>query len=170
MKKENTKPSLGQFLKDNSVCIIVTILAAAACIIASFLFEKKSSEQKTKISIQKSTSENTLQASCANLSSECSSNEVQDSEETDSDNSQEESSEIVQADESVPSDVAFPLDVNKATFDELILIDGVGEVTAQSIIDYRASIGTITSIDQLAEIDGIGEKTVDKLKNYLAVY
>ena len=65
--------------------------------------------------------------------------------------------------------VTFPIDINLVTYDELLYIDGVGEATAQKIINFRSQKGKITSIDQLAEIDGIGEKTVAKLKNYLYV-
>ncbi|MGN0634207.1 MAG: ComEA family DNA-binding protein [Oscillospiraceae bacterium] len=62
----------------------------------------------------------------------------------------------------------FPLDINSAEFEQLLYIDGIGEKTAQKIIDFRSE-RTITSIDMLIEIDGIGEKTIETLKKYLYV-
>lgn len=62
----------------------------------------------------------------------------------------------------------FPLDINSAELEQLLYIDGIGEKTAQKIIDFRSE-RTITSIDMLIEIDGIGEKTIETLKKYLYV-
>jgi len=63
----------------------------------------------------------------------------------------------------------FPLDINKATAAELQMIPDIGPVTAQKIVDYRASVGTILSVDELLKVDGIGEKTVEQLRKYCVV-
>ncbi len=65
--------------------------------------------------------------------------------------------------------VEFPVDINKAGLKELCAIEGVGDSTAQRILDYRNSVGVIRSMRQLLNIDGIGEKTLKKLEVYLYV-
>lgn len=54
--------------------------------------------------------------------------------------------------------VKFPIDINLATVEELMLIDGIGSVTADKIITYRNMYGYYTDYRQLLNIDGIGEK------------
>ncbi len=68
-----------------------------------------------------------------------------------------------------PNETNFPIDINKITKDELILINGIGEKTAESIISYREKIGKVTSLNQLLNIDGIGEETLENLKKYLTL-
>ena len=65
--------------------------------------------------------------------------------------------------------VKFPLDINKATKDELMQIDGVGEVTAGKILSHRRKLRYYTNLLQLKDIDGIGDATYEKLRNYLYV-
>ena len=64
---------------------------------------------------------------------------------------------------------SFPADINLVTAQQLMAIDGVGEITAGKILDYRNGVGVIRNMDQLLEIDGIGEITLEKLKKYLYV-
>ncbi len=63
----------------------------------------------------------------------------------------------------------FPADLNTVSKEQLMQIDGIGEKTAQKIIDYRTEIGMYTSMEQLLNVDSIGEKTLEKLKKYLYV-
>ncbi|WOC13533.1 helix-hairpin-helix domain-containing protein [Gordonia sp. MP11Mi] len=56
------------------------------------------------------------------------------------------------------------VDLNTATEAELDALPGVGPVTAQSIIAWRAANGAFSSVDQLAEVDGIGEGRLAKLR------
>ena len=65
--------------------------------------------------------------------------------------------------------VDFPIDINLVTYDELIQINGVGETTANNIIDFRSKVSKITNMDMLLEVSGIGEKRLELLKNYLYV-
>lgn len=70
---------------------------------------------------------------------------------------------------SLVTSVKFPLDINEVSKDELMLIDGVGDITANKILSYRKRIKYYTNLVQLKEVDGIGEATYLKLKKYLYV-
>lgn len=55
------------------------------------------------------------------------------------------------------------LDFNKASFEELVAIKGIGEKKAKSIIEYRKK-HKITNLEQLLNVKGIGEKLLVKIK------
>lgn len=57
----------------------------------------------------------------------------------------------------------FPIDINLATVDQLCEINGIGEVIAQKIIDYRTEVGIIHDLKELEQISGIGESTIKLL-------
>ena len=61
--------------------------------------------------------------------------------------------------------------VNINTADQVTLetLPGVGPVTAQAILDWRADNGTFTTVDELLEVDGIGEVTLDELRDLVTV-
>ncbi|MFV0440093.1 MAG: helix-hairpin-helix domain-containing protein [Lachnospirales bacterium] len=61
------------------------------------------------------------------------------------------------------------VNINLATKDELMRINGIGEVTAQNIISYREEIDRFSDIEEIKNISGIGDKTFDKLKDYITV-
>ena len=65
--------------------------------------------------------------------------------------------------------LGMPLDINRATETELILVSGIGEVTAKKILDLRSKLGRYKNIEQLTEIKGIKEKKLSKLSKYLYV-
>ncbi|MBB4689790.1 ComEA family DNA-binding protein [Amycolatopsis jiangsuensis] len=51
------------------------------------------------------------------------------------------------------------VDLNTATPDQLDTLPGVGEVTAQRIVDWRTQHGGFASVEQLRDVDGIGDAT-----------
>ena len=61
------------------------------------------------------------------------------------------------------------LNINLASKDDLVLLPGIGEVLAQSIIDYRTRNGPFSSIEELLNVSGIGNKKLDGLKEYISV-
>jgi len=65
--------------------------------------------------------------------------------------------------------LGMPIDINRATETDLILVSGIGEVTARKILDLRSKLGRYGNIEQLTEIKGIKEKKLAKLLKYLYV-
>jgi competence protein ComEA len=61
---------------------------------------------------------------------------------------------------STPGPAGGMVNLNAAGLGELDTLPGVGPVTAQKILDWRASHGAFSSVDELLEVDGIGEKTL----------
>ena len=59
--------------------------------------------------------------------------------------------------------------LNKATLDELMTLDGIGEKKAQAIIDYRNKNNGFKTIEEILEVDGIGSTTYEKIKDRLAL-
>jgi len=52
------------------------------------------------------------------------------------------------------------VDINNATAEELLKLNGIGKAKSQKIIDYRDMYQCFTSIDELADIEGISKKIV----------
>lgn len=65
--------------------------------------------------------------------------------------------------------VSYPINLNTATVEELVSIDGLGESRASAIIEYRDYLGGYTSVEQIKEISGIGDATYAKFAPYLTV-
>jgi competence ComEA-like helix-hairpin-helix protein len=63
--------------------------------------------------------------------------------------------------------LGMQLNINKVTEDDLLLISGIGEVTAKKILDLRIKLGRFRNIEQLMEIKGIKEKKLSKFRKYL---
>jgi len=56
-----------------------------------------------------------------------------------------------------------PIDINRATLDDLITLPGIGPALAQRIIDYRIEHGPFRSVEELESVSGIGPQTVNGL-------
>ena len=62
------------------------------------------------------------------------------------------------------------ININTANASELAkYLPGVGEVTAELIIEYRETYGLFKSVDELILIKGIGEKKMEQLRPYVMV-
>jgi competence protein ComEA len=59
--------------------------------------------------------------------------------------------------------------LNSATLEDLDGLPGVGPVTAQRILDYRAQHGAFASIDELDAVPGIGPTRLDQLRELLTL-
>lgn len=71
--------------------------------------------------------------------------------------------------ESSVQTVSYPLNLNTCTIEQLMTIDGIGEVKAVNIIEYRDYLGGYTSVEQIKNIKGIGESVFAKISPYLTV-
>ena len=56
------------------------------------------------------------------------------------------------------------IDINTATLEEWLSVDGIGNVLAQRIITYRFENGPFLSVDDLSFVSGIGEKKLSDIK------
>lgn len=57
------------------------------------------------------------------------------------------------------STVAFPLELNAASAEELEQLPGIGPVLAERIVSYRSQIGCFQNREQLLDVEGIGTAT-----------
>jgi len=60
------------------------------------------------------------------------------------------------------------ININTASKEVLMSLDGIGEVYSQRIIDYR-NIVKFSTIEELKLVKGIGEKTFEKIKDIITV-
>lgn len=61
------------------------------------------------------------------------------------------------------------VDLNAASTDQLDTLPGVGEVTAQRIVQWRTEHGGFTKVEQLRDVGGIGESKFEKLRGQVTV-
>lgn len=69
----------------------------------------------------------------------------------------------------VVSEEENKVNINTASAEQLMKIDGIGETLAVRIIAYRKVYGDFTDIAQLKNIKGIGDKKFDAIKEYITV-
>jgi competence ComEA-like helix-hairpin-helix protein len=60
--------------------------------------------------------------------------------------------------------VAFPININTATIEELQNLPNVGPVLAIAIVNYRDSHGPFAEVEQLMNVSGIGQRTFEALQ------
>jgi competence protein ComEA len=72
-----------------------------------------------------------------------------------------------------PEGFALPsdglIDLNTATSTQLQELPNIGQARAQSIIDYRESVGGFTHVEELLNISGIGDTIFNRLKPLVTV-
>jgi competence protein ComEA len=61
------------------------------------------------------------------------------------------------------------ININTASKEQLTLLPGVGNSTADKIIDYRETHGRFKRIEDIMKVKGIGQKKFDKMKVFLTV-
>jgi competence protein ComEA len=62
------------------------------------------------------------------------------------------------------------VNINTAGEKELMTLPGVGEVTANNIIQYREAHGAFKTTTDIQNVSRIGKKTFEKLKDLITVY
>lgn len=61
------------------------------------------------------------------------------------------------------------ISINTASQEELMRITGVGEKTAQAIMNYRNEYGQFKRVEELMNIKGIGEKKLAKMRSEICL-
>jgi len=61
------------------------------------------------------------------------------------------------------------VDINRADMEKLITLDGIGESTANKIIEYRNKNGSFIQKEEIMFINGIGESKFNKIKDKIII-
>lgn len=61
------------------------------------------------------------------------------------------------------------ININKASISELKQITGIGESTANKIIDYRDNVGKFKKIEDIKEVKGIGDSKYESIKDKITI-
>ena len=61
------------------------------------------------------------------------------------------------------------MNINTASKEKLETLPGVGETTAQKIIDYREANGKFKTIEDIKNVSGIGDSKYESLKDKITV-
>lgn len=77
----------------------------------------------------------------------------------------ENNTEITNEESSIPQII----NINTANKTELMSLNGIGEVKAEAIINYRNTNGNFKSIEEIGNVKGIGDAIFAKIKDYITV-
>jgi len=64
---------------------------------------------------------------------------------------------------------AGPVNINTASLEELMSLNGIGRRLAERIVGYRESAGPFISKDELKKVKGIGEAIFKKIESGIVV-
>lgn len=67
------------------------------------------------------------------------------------------------------TNVSTTININKANQEELQTLDGIGESTANKIIEYRKQNGNFKKIEDIKNVPGIGEAKYETIKDKIKV-
>ena len=74
------------------------------------------------------------------------------------------------APEAAPEEeAATVVNINTAWTEELATLEGIGEKTAQNIVEYRDANGPFAAIEDIKNVKGIGDKKFEKIKENIAI-
>ena len=61
------------------------------------------------------------------------------------------------------------ISINTATLKQLCTLPGIGEKTAQRIIDYRENVSSFLKIEDIMQVKGIGKSKFNKIKQFITL-
>ena len=61
------------------------------------------------------------------------------------------------------------ISINTATLKQLCSLPGIGEKTAQRIIDYRENVSSFLKIEDIMQVKGIGKNKFNKIKQFITL-
>src|SRR5437868_1206517 len=56
------------------------------------------------------------------------------------------------------------ININNATKEQLEVLNGIGPVKAQAIVDYRTKNGPFKRLEEVKNVDGVGDATFEKIR------
>lgn len=59
--------------------------------------------------------------------------------------------------------------INTATKEELMEVEGIGEVLAERILEYILNNGNIASFEQLQNVEGVGDTLIERISEQFYV-
>ncbi len=66
-------------------------------------------------------------------------------------------------------DASKPINLNRASLNELMEIPGVGEAKGKAIIQYREEQGAFGTVEELMQVPGIKEASFEQMQSYICV-
>lgn len=72
-------------------------------------------------------------------------------------------------DKSVKGENEGKINLNQASKEELMTLNGIGEKKAEKIIEHREEKGSFESIEDLKKVNGFGEKTFESLRESITI-
>lgn len=71
--------------------------------------------------------------------------------------------------EANPASPTFPININRASVEELDSLPGIGKTKAEAIIAYRTQYGEFRSLTDLQNVSGIGPAIYDQIKDLITI-
>lgn len=65
--------------------------------------------------------------------------------------------------------LGIPIDLNRSSQQDLVLVPGIGEKTAEKIFEHRSANGPFRKLDEMMLVKGIKEKRFEKLRKYFCI-
>ena len=80
-----------------------------------------------------------------------------------------ENGEIITIPSAQEKETSDKININTANIETLDKIPGVGEATAQAILEYRQANGGFRTLEELLLVPGIGEKKLESMRPYITL-
>lgn len=62
-----------------------------------------------------------------------------------------------------------PVDINRALWEEICLVTGLGEIRSRKIVIHRKKYGKFQAVEELLNVRGIGQKLFEQIREKVCV-